>query len=156
MDKVRLMRRDHRMHPTLLRQVVSLSSIAGTTGGHHVGPVVITAAGEWNQVVPRQALTVPEIGLSPVAVLAPIAISSKEECIGDLAAEAAGYVDELDEPNNCRFGKGQSFTSNDVPIIRFDNLRLAFDDQAESTPYRDHRQRFEGGVQRQTPHCAVS
>jgi hypothetical protein len=88
-----------------------------------------------------------------MAVLAAIAVSSKQECVGDLATEAAGNVDELDETNDCRFGKDESFASNDVAVIRLDDLGLPLDHQPEGTPHRDHGQRFKGGVQRQTPHA---
>jgi hypothetical protein len=98
----------------------------------------------------------PQVGLATMAVLATVAISSKEECVGDLATEAAGNVDELDQANYRRFRKNQPFASNDVAVVRFDYLGFALNDQPESTPHGDHSERFEGGVQRQTPHCAVS
>jgi hypothetical protein len=55
-------------------------------------------------VIPRQALPVPELGLTPVAVLAAVTIAGKEECVGDLAAETAGNMDEFDESYYRRFG----------------------------------------------------
>jgi hypothetical protein len=73
-----------------------------------------------------------------------------------LATKAAGNVDELDQTYYRRFRKNQAFASNDVAVVRFDYLGFALDDQPESTPHGDHGERFEGGVQRQTPHCAVS
>jgi hypothetical protein len=77
-----------------------------------------------------------------MAVLAAVTIASEEECVGDLTAEAAGDVNELDESYYRRFGKRQPFTSNDVRSVRFDDLGLAFDHQAKSTPDRDHGQRL--------------
>jgi len=97
-------------------------------------------------MVPGQALTVPQIGLTPMAVLASVAIASKEECVGDLTAEAAGNVDELDESYDRRFGKRQPFTSNDVAPVRFNDLGLALYNQTQGTPDRDHGQRLKGGV----------
>jgi hypothetical protein len=73
-----------------------------------------------------------------VAVLAAVTIASEEECVGDLTAEAAGNVNELDESYDRRFGKRQTFASNEVGPIRFDDLGLALDDQTKGTPDRYH------------------
>ena len=118
-------------------------------------PVVVAAPGERDQVVPGEAFAVAQIGLAPVAVLAAVAIASEEECVGDLAAEAAGNVDEFDEPDDRWFGKCQAFASDDVTGIRFDDLGFALDDQTEGSPDRDHGQRLERGVQRQAPHALL-
>ena len=72
------------------------------------------AARERDQVVPGQALAVPQLAVPPVAVLAPVAIAGEEECVGDLAAEAAGNVHELDQADDRRFGQYESFASDDV------------------------------------------
>ncbi len=141
------------MHAAFLREVVPFSCIAGAAGGHHIAPVVVTAARERDQVIPGQALPMPQIQLPPMTVLAAVTISSKEECVGDLTTEAAGNVDELDEPDDCRFGKNQSFASDNVAVIRFDDLGFSLNDQPEGTPHRDHGKRFKRGVQRQTPHA---
>jgi hypothetical protein len=97
-------------------------------------------------MVSREALPVPEIRLATMAVLAAVAISSKEECVGDLTAEAAGDVNELDESYYRGFGKREPFTSNDVAPVRFDDLGLALYNQSKGTPDRDHGQRLKGGV----------
>jgi hypothetical protein len=81
-----------------------------------------------------------------MAVLAAVAIAGEEECVGDLTAEAAGNVDELDESYDRRFGKRQAFASNAVAPIRFDDLGLTLDHQPEGAPDRDHGQRLKGGV----------
>ena len=86
-----------------------------------------------------------------MTILAAVAISSEEERVGDLAAEAARNVDEFDKAYDGRFGEHESFASDDIPIVRFDDLSFPLDDQSESTPYRNHGERFKGGVQRQTP-----
>jgi hypothetical protein len=88
----------------------------------------------------------PEVQLTTMAVLAAVSIASEEECIGDLTAEAAGNVNELDESDYRRSGKGESFTSNEIPSVRFDDLGLPLDDQSKGTPDRDHGQRLKGGV----------
>jgi hypothetical protein len=153
MYEVRLVWWYSRMHTAFLREVVPFACIAGAAGGHHVLPVVVSAAGERDQVIPGQALPMAQIRLTAMTVLATVTVSSKKECIGDLTTETAGNVDELDESNDCRFGKNQSFASDNVAVIRFDDLGFALDNQPESTPHRDHGKRFKGGVQRQTPHA---
>jgi hypothetical protein len=134
------------MHSALLRQVISLPRVAGAAGSYHVAPLVIAASRQWDQVVSRETLPVPEIRLAAVAILAAVTIASEEECVGDLTAEAAGDVDELDESYYRGFGKRESFTSNEVAPVRFDDLGLAFDHQSKRPPDRDHGQRLKGGV----------
>ena len=46
------------MHTAFLREVVPFSCIAGAAGGHHIGPIVVAAAGERDQVIPGEALPV--------------------------------------------------------------------------------------------------
>jgi len=97
-------------------------------------------------VIPGETFPVTQVGLAPVAILAAVAVASEEECIGDLTAEAAGDVDELDQAYDRRFWERQPFTSNDVAPIRFYDLGFALDYQPEGTPDRDHGQRLKGGV----------
>ena len=141
------------MHAALLGQVIPLPRVAGAAGGHHVGPLVVAAARERDQVIPRQALAVAQLELAPVAVLAAVAVAGEEECVGDLATEAAGDVHELDQADDRWFGQCEAFASDDVARVRLDDLGLALDDQAQGPPDRDHRQRLERGVQRQAPHA---
>jgi hypothetical protein len=89
-------------------------------------------------MIPGQALAMPQLGLAPMAILTAVTIASEEECVGDLAAEAAGNVDELDESYNCRFGQRKAFTSNVVAPVCLDDLGFALYHQTESAPYRDH------------------
>jgi hypothetical protein len=98
----------------------------------------------------------PQLRLTPVAILAAVEVASEKEGVGDLAAKAAGNVNELDESYDCWFRQGQAFASDVIATVRFDDFGFALDHKAESAPHRYHRQRFEGGVQRQTPHRAVS
>jgi hypothetical protein len=55
-------------------------------------------------------------------------------------------VNELYESYDRRFGKGQTFASNEVGPVRFDDLGLALDDQTKGTPDRYHGERLKGGV----------
>jgi hypothetical protein len=50
---------------------------------------------------------------------------------------------ELHEADDRRFGQGESFASDDVTAVRFDDLRLALDHQAQRAPDGDHGQRLE-------------
>jgi hypothetical protein len=143
---VRFTRRRQGVHPALFRQVIALPRIAGAAGRHHVAPLVIAAPRQWNQVVSRETLPMPEVHLTAVAILAAVRIASEEKCIGDLTAEAAGDVDELDESNYRGSGKRESFTSNDIGSVRLDDLGLPLDNQSKGTPDRDHGQRLKGGV----------
>jgi hypothetical protein len=104
MDEVWFAGRGHWVHAALFGKVIALPRITRATGGDHVGPLVVATPGKWGQMIPGEALPVPQIALSPMAVLASVTIASKEECVGDLAAEAAGNVDELDKAYNGRFG----------------------------------------------------
>src|SRR5215203_7127021 len=97
-------------------------------------------------MVARKTLAVPEVGLAPVAVLAPVTIAGEEEGVGDLTAEAAGDVHELHQAYDRRFGQRESFAPNDVNTVRFNDLGFALYDQTKGTPDRNHGQRFKGGV----------
>jgi hypothetical protein len=143
MHEVRLARHRVGMHAALLRQVVPLPRVAGAAGRHDVVPLVVAAAGQRDQVVTRQALPVAQLDVAPVAVLAPVAIASEEECVGDLATEAAGDVHEPHQADDRRFGQYEPFAPDDVIAVRFDDLRLALDHQAQRAPNGDHSQRFE-------------
>src|SRR6185369_8300743 len=92
MHEMRLARGHQRVHAALLGQVVALPRIARAARGHHVGPVVVTPAGERNQMIAGQAFAVAQVSLAAMAVLAAVAVAGKEECVGDLATEAAGDV----------------------------------------------------------------
>jgi hypothetical protein len=88
----------------------------------------------------------PEVRLPTMAILAAVTIAGEEECVGDLAAETAGNVDELDESDDRWFRERQTFASNAVAPIRFDDLGFALDYQPKGAPDRDHGQRLKGGV----------
>jgi len=105
-------------------------------------------------MIPRETLPVPQLRLASMAVLAAVPVASEEECVGDLAAEAAGNVDELYQANDGRFGQREAFASDKVTGIGLHDFCFAFDDQTKGSTQRDHGQRLERGVQRQTPHCA--
>src|SRR6266545_8420294 len=132
--------------------MISLPRVAGTASSHAVGPLVVTPTRERDQMIAGEALPVPQLELAPVAVLTAVSVASEEEGIGDLAAEPARNVHELDQPNDRWFRKGEAFASDDVDAVRFDDLSFPFDHQAQRSPHRDHGQGFERGIERETAH----
>jgi len=97
-------------------------------------------------MVSRETLAVSQVALAPMTVLAAVAIASEEECVGDLTAEAAGDVDELNESYDRGFGKRQALTAHDVVRVRLDDLGFALYHQSKGSPDRDHGQRLKRGV----------
>jgi hypothetical protein len=126
------------MHAAFLGEQISFPRIAGTARRHHVSPLVVSTPREWDQMIPRQAFPMAELSLSPVTVLAAIAIASEEECVGDLTAESAGDMDKFDETDDRRFGQCQPFTSDNVAGVRLDNLGFPLNDETKGSPQRDH------------------
>ena len=90
-----------------------------------------------------------------MAVLAAVAVAREEEGVGDLAAEAAGNMHELDEADDGGFGQGETFTSDRVPRFRLDYLRFAFYDKSQRPPDRHHGERLERSVQCKAAHVAA-
>ena len=78
-------------------------------------------------MIPGQALAMSQLSLATMAVLAAVAIAGEEEGVGDLAAETAGNMDELDESNDCRFWQRETFASNVVAGVGFDDFGFPFD-----------------------------
>ena len=74
-----------------------------------------------------------QLARPPMTVLAPVGVAGKEECVGDRATETAGDVHELHQADDRRFGQCESFAPDDVTAVRFDDLRLALDHQAQRT-----------------------
>src|SRR6185295_599906 len=104
------------------------------------------AAGERDQVVPGQAFAVAQFDLVAVAILAAVVIAREEGGIGDLAAETAGDMHELDKADDSGPGDDESFTSNDIISLGLDNLCFAFDDQPKGSPNGHHGEGLERRV----------
>src|SRR3989441_5197772 len=102
MHEVRLERRPQRVHARLLGKEVPLARVAARAGRQDVSPAVGATAGQRDEVVPRQALPVPQLLLVPAAELAAVVVAGEEERVRDLTAEAAGDVNELDEADDGR------------------------------------------------------
>src|SRR5438067_10034684 len=118
-----LERRPQRVHPRLLGQQVALPGVAARTRREHVVPPVRAAPRQGNQVVPGEALPVAQLLLAPPAELAAVVVTGEEEGVGHLAAEPAGHMDELDEPDDRRARDGQALALYDRPL-GLDDLRL--------------------------------
>ena len=108
------------------------------------------------QVVTREALAGPEVGLRPVAVLAPVVVSREEECVGDLATEAAGNVHELHQTDDGRSGHDEARTSYVIAGVSLNDLGLPVDHQTKRPSHGHHRDGFEGRVQSQAAHSHIT
>src|SRR5256712_6501135 len=97
MPEVGLERRPQGVQARLLGKGVPLARVAARAGRQDVSPAVGATAGQRDEVVPRQALPVPQFLLVPAAELAAVVVAGEEERVRDLTAEAAGGVNELDE-----------------------------------------------------------
>ena len=104
-------------------------------------------------VITRDAVA--ELQLAALAELAAVVVAGEEERVGDLAAEAAGDVDELDEPDDGGFGQRKSFAADDVDAVRLHDFRFPLDHEPERPAHGHHRERLERGVQRQTAHRRI-
>ena len=84
----------------------------------------------------------PQLVLAAPAELAAVVVTSEEEGVGDLTAEATRHVDELDETDNGRPGDLEALAAH-YGTVRLDDLRLAVNDEAQRPAYGHHRQRLE-------------
>ena len=112
----------------------------------------LSTTGKRNQVIPGQALAMPQLDLVAMAVLAAVVVAREEEGVGDLTAEAAGDVHELDKADDGGPGNDETFTSNDIVSLGLDDLRFAFDDQPKGSPNGHHGEGLERRVQGKTTH----
>src|SRR5437870_4816007 len=151
MHEVRLEGRAQRVHPRFLGKEVALARIAARARGEDVGPAVGAAAGQRHQVVPRQALAVPQLLLAPAAELTAVVVAGEEERVCDLTAEAAGDVNELDEADDGGAWDGKSLAMH-CRAVRLDDLRLMIDHEPQRPAHGYHGQRLERGVEREAAH----
>ena len=94
-------------------------------------------------MIARQALAMAELELAALAVLAAVVIAGEEEGVGDLAAEAAGDVNELDEAYDGGSGKRESFAADDVNAVRLDDFRFPLDHEPQRPAHGHHGERLE-------------
>ncbi len=143
MHEVGLERWMERVHPAFFGKPVSLPGVATATGRDDVGPGVPPPTRNRHEMVAREALARTQLGLGPVAELAPVLIAGKEEGIGDVTAEAAGDVHELDEPDDGWPWNGQPFTSHVFRAVGLDDFGLALNDKPQRPAHGHHGQWLE-------------
>src|SRR5438034_9741305 len=76
-------------------------------------------------------------------------VTGEEEGVGHLAAEPAGHMDELDEPDDRRARDGQALALYDRPL-GLDDLRLTVDHEPQGPAHGHHGEGLEWGVERET------
>src|SRR2546428_8520545 len=108
MPEVGLERRPQGVQARLLGKGVPLARVAARAGRQDVSPAVGATAGQRDEVVPRQALPVPQLLLVPAAELAAVVVAGEEERVRDLTAEAAGGLKEIYEAEEPRARGGRS------------------------------------------------
>src|SRR2546425_2716436 len=151
MHEVRLERRPQRVHARLLGKEVPLARVAARAGRQDVSPAVGATAGQRDEVVPRQALPVPQLLLVPAAELAAVVVAGEEERVRDLTAEAAGDVNEFDEADDGGAWDGKSLAMY-RRAVRLDDLCLVIDHEPQRPAHGHHSQRLERGVEREAAH----
>src|SRR2546427_619397 len=80
--------------------------------------------------------------LAPPAELAAVVVTGEEEGVGHLAAEPAGHMDELDEPDDRRARDGQALALYDRPF-GLDDLRLTVDHEPQGPAHGHHGEGLE-------------
>jgi len=93
-------------------------------------------------MIAGQALALPQLLLRAAAELAAVVVASKQECVGDLAAEAARDVDEANQANDGGTWHRHSLTM-DWRSLGLDDLSLAVDDEPQRPAHGHHRERLE-------------
>jgi hypothetical protein len=93
-------------------------------------------------VVAGETLALPQLLLRATAELAAVVIAREQECVGDLAAEAAGDVDEANEANDCGTGNRESLAM-DRRALRLYYLSLAVNNEPQCPAHGHHGQRLE-------------
>src|SRR6266849_241305 len=108
MHEVRLMGGAERIHTDFLGQQVPLAGVAARAGGEDVRPSVRAAAGQRHEMIAGQTLTLPQLLLRAATEQAAVVVAGKQECVGDLATEAARDVDEANQADDGRSWNRQS------------------------------------------------
>src|SRR5690349_16370135 len=112
-----------------------------------VAPDVEAAARDRNDVIAREELAPAQFHAVSCGILATVAVTSEEECVGDLAAELAGDVDESFEANDGRTGDDAPFRMEHAAFVDLENLGFLIDDQTQGPFDGQDGQGFERRVQ---------
>src|SRR6266542_767483 len=101
-------------------------------------------------MIARHRFARPQIELRPSAVLTAVAVAREKECVRNLAAEAAGNVNEASEPDDRGTRNSQPLGADDTIVVGLDDLRLSIYDKTKRPTKRDHRQRLKRSIQCKT------
>ena len=140
------------MHVHFLGEMAALAVVTERAGRDHVVPGIIAAARHRNDVVAGQELTPTKLCAVTAAILTAVAITSKQERVGDLTAELARHVNEANEPDDQRACHVTALGMEYTVLIDFENFGFLVDDQPQRTSDWQDRQRFERSVESQTSH----
>src|SRR5215213_6064268 len=110
-------------------QAVALPSVALGARRHHVVPGVRAAPRDRLDVVSGQAVTATEVVAVPRAVLATVVIAGEEDRVRHVLAQAAGYLDVLDESDHERVRVLGPLGAESAVKVRLDDLGLFGDDE---------------------------
>src|ERR671912_1790150 len=126
------------VHAAFHRQAVALPGVALCACGNDVVPGVRAAARERLDVVAGQPVAAPEVVAMPRAVLATVAVAGEEDRVRHVLAQAAGYLDVLDEPDHERVRVLGPLGAEPAVQVRLDDLRL-FGDDEDYSPLDRHQ-----------------
>jgi len=82
-------------------------------------------------MVTGEALAAAQLSNGTPTVLAPVAITRKQEGVSHLATELAWHVDEPDQTDHRRPRDGEALTAEESSSLRLDDLSLAIDHETE-------------------------
>src|SRR5215217_3449326 len=134
----RLFWRALRVHAALHRQAVALPRVALGARRNHVVPGVRAAARDRLDVVAGQAVTATEVVSVSRAVLAAVVIAGEEDRVRHVLAQAAGYLDVLDEPYHEWIRVLGPLGTEPAVQVRLDDLGL-FGDDEDYSPLDRHQ-----------------
>src|SRR5215207_1308491 len=126
------------VHAAFHGQAVALPCVALGARRHHVVPGVRATARDRFDVVAGQPVAAPEVVSVPRAVLAAVVIAGEEDRVGDVLAQAAGYLDVLDEPDHERVRVLSPLGAEPAVQVRLDDLGL-FGDDEDYSPLDRHQ-----------------
>src|ERR671914_911929 len=123
------------IHAAFHRQAVALPRVALGARRHHVVPGVRATARDRLDVVAGQPVAAPEVVSVPRAVLATVAIAGEEDRVRHVLAQAAGYLDVLDEPDHERVRVLGPLGAEAAVQVCLGDLRPFGDDEDHSPLY---------------------
>src|SRR5215212_6918431 len=120
------------VHAAFHRQAVALPRVALGARRHDVIPGVRAAARDRLDVVAGKAGAATQVAPVPRAVLATIVIAGEEDRVRHVLAQAAGYLDVLDEPDHEWVRVLGPLGAEPAIEVRLDDLGLFRDDEDDS------------------------